>query len=161
VNSTITPEQFDMLLPLACEWAAAQEQRILAIGEALSDTMLGNARLVGVADPERVRLLYVPEIPIPDDPALCAAVEETQFLSPLTRGLTLRYGIFIRTDCRSDRTMVIHELGHTAQYEHLGGFEPFLRRYLFECLTIGYPEAPMEQEVIELTARICGLQQRA
>jgi hypothetical protein len=161
VNSTIIPEQFEMLLPLACEWAAAQEQRILATGEALSDTMLGNARLVGVADPERVRLLYVPEIPIPDDPALCAAVEETQFLSPLTRGLTLRYGIFIRSDCRSDRTMVIHELGHTAQYEHLGGFEPFLRRYLFECLTIGYPEAPMEQEVIELTARICGSQQRA
>jgi len=139
-----------MLLPLACEWAAAQEQRILATGEALSDTMLGDARLVGVADPERVRLLYVPEIPIPDDPALSAAVEKTQFLSPLTRGLTLRYGI-----------LVIHELGHTAQYERLGGFEPFLRRYLFECLTIGYPEAPMEQEVIELTALICGSQQQA
>ena len=100
-----------MLLPLSCKWAAAQEQRILATGEALSDTMLGDARLVGVADPERVRLLYVPEIPIPDDPGLSAAVEETQFLSPLTRGLTLRYGIFIRADCRSDRTMVIHELG--------------------------------------------------
>ena len=86
---------------------------------------------------------------------------ETQFLSPLTRGLTLRYGIFIRADCKSDRTMVIHELGHTAQYERLGGFEPFLRRYVFECLTIGYPEAPMEQEVIQLTARICGSQQQA
>jgi hypothetical protein len=56
--------------------------------------MLGDARLVGVAAPERVRLLYVPKIPIPDDPALRAAVQETQFLSPLTRGLTLRYGIF-------------------------------------------------------------------
>jgi hypothetical protein len=156
VNSTITPEQFEIVLPLACEWAVAQEQRILAIGEALSGTMLTDARLVGIADPERIRLLYVPEIPIPDDPALRVAVEETQFLSPLTRGLTLRYGIFIRSDYRSDRTMLIHELGHTAQYERLGGFEPFLRRYLFECLTIGYPEAPMEQEVIALTARICG-----
>jgi hypothetical protein len=160
MNSTITPEQFDMLLPLACEWAAAQEQRILAIGEALPDTMLGDARLVGVAVPEWIPLLYVPEIPIPDDPALRAATLETQFLSPLTGGLTLRYGIFIRSDCRSDRTMVIHELGHTAQYERLGGFEPFLRRYLLECLTIGYPEAPMEQEVIALTERICGSQQQ-
>ena len=133
-----------------------QEQRILATGEALSNTMLASARLVGVSAAERVRLLYVPEIPIPDDPALRAAVEETHFLSPLTRGLTLRYGIFIRSDCRSDRTMVIHELGHIAQYERLGGFEPFLRQYLFECLAIGYPEAPLEQEVIELTARICG-----
>jgi hypothetical protein len=161
VNSTITPGQFKMLLPLACDWAAAQEQRILATGEELSDTMLTDARLVGVAAPERVRLLYVSEIPIPDEPALRAAVEETQFLSPLTRGLTLRYGIFIRSDYRSDRPMVIHELGHTAQYERLGGFEPFLRQYLFECLTIGYPEAPMEQEVTALTERICGSQKQA
>jgi hypothetical protein len=161
VNSTITSEQFEMLLPLACEWAAAQEQRILATGEALSEPMLADARLVSVKQPERVRLLYVPEIPIPDDPALRAATLETQFLSPLTRALALRYGIFIRSNCRSDQTMVIHELGHTAQYERLGGFEPFLRRYLFECLTIGYPEAPMEQEVIALTARICGSQKQA
>ena len=160
MNSTITLEQFEALLPLACEWAASQEERILATGEALSDTMLTAARLVGVAVPERIRLLYVPEIPVPDDPALRAAVEETQFLSPLTRGLTLRYGIFIRSDGRSDRSVVIHELGHTAQYERFGGFEPFLHRYLFQCLTIGYPEAPMEQEVIALTARICGSQKQ-
>jgi len=91
---------------------------------------------------------------------LRAAVLETQFLSPLTRGLTLRYGIFIRSDCRSDQTMIIHELGHTAQYERLGGFEPFLRRYIFECLTIGYPEAPLEQEVIAFTARVSGSQEQ-
>lgn len=156
MNSAITPEQFEILLPLACGWAAAQEKRILATGEALSDTMLNNARLVGVTAPERVRLLFVPEIPIPDDQVLRAAVEETQFLSPLTRGLTLCYGIFIRSDCRADETMVVHELGHVAQYERLGGFEPFLRRYIFECLTLGYPEAPMEQAVIALTAQICG-----
>ena len=160
MNSTITPEQLETLLPLACECATAQEQRILATGEALSDTMLADARLVGVAAPERVRLLYLPEIPIPDDPGLRAAVQETQFLSPLTRGLALRYGIFIRSDSRFDRTMVIHELGHTAQYERLGGFEPFLRQYLFECLSIGYPEAPMEQEVIALTARVCDSQKQ-
>ena len=67
MNSTITPEQFEMLLPLACKLAAAQEQRILATGEALSDAMLSDACLVGVADPERVRLLCVPEIPVPGD----------------------------------------------------------------------------------------------
>ena len=160
VNSRITPEQFEMLLLLACEWAAEQEQRILATGEALSDMMLANARLVGVTAPEQVRLLYVSEIPVPDDPVLRAAVLETQFLSPLTRGLTLRYGIFIRSDCRSDQTMIIHELGHTAQYERLGGFEPFLRRYIFECLTIGYPEAQLEQEVIAFTARVSGSQEQ-
>ncbi len=154
--SAIISEQFETLLPLACQWAAAQEQRILAQGEPLSDSELADARRVGVAAPERVRLLYVPEIPIPEHPALRAAAEETQLISPLTGGLTLRYGIFIRSDCRFHRAMIVHEFGHTAQYERFGGFEPFLRQYLFECLTAGYPEAPMEQEVIILTARICG-----
>jgi len=155
--SAIITEQFETLLPLACQWAAAQEQRILAQGEPLSDLELADARRVGVAAPERVRLLWVSEIPIPDHPALRAAAEETQLISPLTGGLTLRYGIFIRSDCRFYQAMVVHEFGHTAQYERFGGFEPFLRQYLFECLTVGYSEAPMEQEVIMLTARICGL----
>src|SRR5439155_19147430 len=102
-----------------------------------------------------------PRFPSPTIRRYALRSKKRNFFRPLTRGLTLRYGIFIRADYRSDPTMVIHELGHTAQYERLGGIEPFLRRYLFECLTIGYPEAPMEQEVIELTARICGSQQQA
>ncbi len=156
MDAGITPEQFKLLLPLACQWAAAQEQDICSRGQALSDAQIADARLVGVVEPERVRLLYVPEIPIPENPALRAAADATQLISPFTGGLTLRYGIFIRSDCRFRRPMVVHELGHTAQYERLGGFESFLRQYLFQCLTIGYPDAPMEQEVISLTTRICG-----
>jgi hypothetical protein len=144
------------LLPFACEWAAAGEEQILAIGKPLSQREPIDAQLIGVVHPGRVRILHVSEIPIPKHPILRIAAEETQLISPLTGGLALRYGIFIREDCAYSRAMVVHELGHTAQYERLGGIEPFLRQYLFECLTIGYPEAPMEQEVIALTANICG-----
>jgi hypothetical protein len=31
-----------------------------------------------------------------------------------------------------------------------------LRQYLNECVTIGYPAAPMEQEAITTTARMLG-----
>ncbi len=147
-----------MLFPLACRWAAAQEERILTEGGPLSAAELADARLVGVSYPDRVRLLYVPVIPIPEHPALRAAAHAAQFITALTRGLTLRYGIFIRSDCRGDRALVVHELAHVAQYERLGEFEPFLRRYLSEYLTIGYRAAPMEQEVIAITARVCGSQ---
>jgi hypothetical protein len=152
----ITPEEFEILLPLACEWAAAQELCILSGGQPLSSPQLADARLVGVAELHRVRLLYVPQIPTPEHPALRAAAEATQLISPLTTGLTLRYGIFIRSDCRFHRGTVVHELAHTAQYERFGGIEPFLRSYLWECITLGYPKAPMEQEVISLTSQICG-----
>ncbi len=68
--------------------------------------------------------------------------------------MALRYGIFIRSDCWGEHGLVAHELAHTAQYERLGGIRPFLRQYLLECLTIGYPAAPMEQEAIAAASRL-------
>jgi len=112
--------QFETLLPLAAEWAAEQEQRILREGE----------------------------------PQLRAAAEAIHFLSPETRGLTLKYGVFFRWDCWRDRSLIAHELVHTTQYERLGGILPFLRQYLFECLTIGYANAPMELEAAEVARKV-------
>ena len=125
-------------------------------GIGLLASQMADARQVGVAYPEKVRLLRVQAIPIPDQPVLRAAAQTTNLISPATSGLTLRYGIFIRADYWQDRYLVVHELAHTAQYERLGGIQSFLAKYLHECITIGYPDAPMEQEAIEIAERICG-----
>ena len=146
--------QFDRLLPLAARWAEALESRILREGIPLVREELADAKALGVGEPERVRLLCLASVPTPDDLTLRAAAAAVQFLTPATRGLALRYGIFVRQDCWRDRRLVAHELVHTAQYERLGGIEPFLRQYLFECLTIGYPAAPMEQEAIKAVERL-------
>jgi len=72
--------------------------------------------------------------------------------------LTFRTGspaaIFVRSDCWCERRLIAHELVHTVQYERLGGIRPFLRQYLTECLTVGYPAAPMEQEAIAMVGRL-------
>lgn len=149
------PDPFEALLPLACDWAAEQERAILRDGIGLTPSQLEDAIRLGVTEPERVRLLEVEQIPRPTHPALRAAAEATGFLSPETVGLTLRHGIFVRSDHRGDRRLIAHELVHTAQYEKLGGIEPFLRRYLLECMTIGYPAAPLEQEAIARSAELC------
>src|SRR6267378_6975261 len=141
---------FETLLPLACAWAEEQEQRILREGMALTSAQLEDARVVGIGSPERVRLLKVEEIPTPSDPMLHAAAQATGLISPLTCGLTLRYGIFIRTDYWGERRLLVHELVHTGQYERLGGIGPFLERYLRECLTVGYPMGALEQEAIRV-----------
>lgn len=154
--SIITSEQLEILLPLACAWAVGQERAILRSGVALSESQLADAREVGVAKPERVRLLRVAQIPVPTAPALAAAARATNLINPLTHGLTFRYGIFIRSDCWNQRPLLIHELVHTAQYEQLGGFEGFLRPYLAECVTPpGYPYGPMEQEAVATAAKLC------
>jgi hypothetical protein len=154
-GNMITPEEFTVLLPLVCAWAEEQERIILRDGVALSPAELDDARRVGVAQPEKVRLLKVARVPIPEHPALRAAADATHLISPRTGGLTLRYGIFIRADCWGDRQLVFHELVHTLQYERLGGFQQFLGRYLHECIIIGYPAAPMEQEAVMTTERLC------
>ncbi|PYJ24870.1 MAG: hypothetical protein DME91_06845 [Verrucomicrobia bacterium] len=155
MNRQLIVAQFETLLPLAVEWAAKLEQRILREGVPLSEKEIVDATVAGVQQPRRVRLLQVGVIPAPIHPQLKAAAEAIDFLTPATRGLTLQYGIFIRLDCWRDRALIAHELVHTAQYERLGGILPFLRQYLFECVTIGYPEAPMEQEAIAVAARVC------
>ena len=151
----ITREEFKVLLPLACAWAGEQERIILRDGVPLSPAQTTDAKSIGVAHPEKVRLLKVTRIPIPANPALRDAAKATGLISADTAGLTLRYGIFIRADCWGARPLVFHELVHTFQYERLGGLQQFLQQYLYECITIGYPAAPMEQEAVTTTARLC------
>lgn len=154
MNRGIIIAQLPKLIPLATHWAEALERRILREGVPLSGEETADARALGVRAPERVRLLCLASLPPLDDLALRTAAAAVQFLTPATRGLALGHGIFVRADCWRERQLIAHELAHTEQYERLGGIEPFLRRYLGECLTIGYPAAPMEQEAIAAAGRL-------
>jgi len=153
--SSISPDQFQSLLPLACEWAERQEQIILKNGTSLSPSQIADARLVGVSHPENIKILAVPQIPLPEHPALRTAAREIQLITPSTSGLTLRYGIYAQSYFLSDRRLIVHEFVHTSQYERFGGILPFLQQYLRECITVGYPNAPLEQEAIRIADQIC------
>ena len=133
-------------LPLAVRWASQQEQKILRAGVALDESQVTDARLMGVARPEKVRLLKVDQVPLPANRLLRWAAKRTKLISSDTAGMALRYGIFIRSDCWQMRRLIAHECVHTAQYERLGGIEEFLSLYLRECLELGYPSGLLEQE---------------
>lgn len=141
---------------MACAWAEEQEAVILRDGVALTASQVADARHIGIGHPERVRLRVVAEIPLPLHPLLRDAAETTGLISPLTAGLTLRYGIFIQSESWGERRLVVHELVHTVQYERLGGFQPFLEHYLYECITPpGYPFGPLEQEAQRIEHEMC------
>ena len=144
-----------LVLPLACAWAKKHESIILRDGAALSSNQILDARRIGIVAPERVRLLRVDQVP-PRHPVLRLAGRKMGFISDSTIGLTLRYGIFIRSDHWGDRSLVVHELAHTAQYERLGGIRPFLKAYLLECITPpGYPFGALEQEAQKIEYDLC------
>lgn len=103
---------------------------------------------MGIASPERVRLRSVRQVP-PVNGLLRWIGGHLGVVSGQTIGMTLRYGIFIREDHWGDNRLIVHELAHVAQYERFGGFHPFLKRYLHECINPGYPFGPLEQEAKE------------
>ncbi len=147
--------QFVNLIPKAVLWAKEQEQKILMKGTPLSDSQIEDAKIIPVKYPERVRLLRVNQIPLPEDPELKLAAQAIQLIIPNTRGLTLQYGIFVKNDYWNNRELIVHELIHTSQYERLGGIQQFLNQYLTECIQFGYPQAPLEQEAIKKSKLIC------
>jgi len=155
VDRQSTFEQLEELLPLAAQWAAEQERRVLCKGVHLSEIELADARAIGVRNPERVRLLRIETIPVPAHPMLRAAAASMNFLTAAPRGLALDYGIFVRADHWRDRELIAHELAHTAQYQRLGGILPFLQTYIFQCATVGYANAPLELEAVATAARVC------
>ncbi len=143
-------------LPLATQWVEEQEKRILTEGVPLTPHQAFDAHLVGVKNPAKVRLLKTDFIPLPENVVLRKANELFNLVSPVTAGITFGYGIYIREDMWGDRPLVAHELVHVGQYERYGSVGAFLRDYLEECLTIGYPNGPLEQEAITRSRDICG-----
>ena len=155
IRRTLAAGLVAVMLPLAVAWLGRQERRILAEGVPLDADQLADARALGVAAPERVRLLCLPRLPLPDNRLVRAVALRTGTLATGTVGLSARYGIFLREPYQRERRLLVHELAHTRQYERLGGIRPFLRQYLWECLAVGYAHAPMEWEAIEAAAALC------
>lgn len=141
-----------LILPFATAWVKRQERRILSEGVPLNSLQLADARHLGIMHVERIRILLVPVVPLPGGPLFSQLGRLTGMLSE-TAGLSARYGIYIRAPFYNNRRLLLHELTHTCQYERLGGVRPFLRRYLHECLTIGYACAPMECEARDMAGR--------
>src|SRR5207237_8159399 len=121
------------------------ESAILRRGVPLTSSLLNDARRIGVRFPERVRLRVVDQVPGGMPHVLRAILKPLGLCSTSTSGMSLRYGIFIRSACWGDKRLLIHELAHTVQYARLCGIWPFLQLSLSECLlTPGYPCGPFE-----------------
>src|SRR5206468_3870873 len=110
-----------LILPLVSAWVKCQEASILRNGVPLTSSLQADASRLGIKHAQRVRLRAIDQVPGGMPRWLRALVTPLGLCSPLTSGMSLRYGIFIRSDAWGDRRLVRHELVHTLQYERLGG----------------------------------------
>lgn len=84
-----------LLVPKAIAWALKQSHLILRSGVSLNEKGTALATHVGVAKPGLVRIQYVSELPMPEDPLLREVADATGLIGPNMAGITLGYGIFI------------------------------------------------------------------
>lgn len=140
------------LLPSAIKWAEEQSLRAQQTGQPLDISGLALARQVGVQHSERIRTQLVDALPLPDELSLRQAALATGLLGPGMIGLTLGYSIFIVRGYMGPR-LLSHECRHVYQYETSGSVAAFLPVYLQQIATVGYLNAPLEQD-----ARACEIE---
>jgi len=135
------------LLPPAIAWAEGVAADVAAKGLPLNSSALSDARIVEVRFPERIRVLMVDQLPLPEDPDLRAAAIQTGLLGPGMIGLTLGHAILI---CHGhiSRRVLSHECRHVAQYEEAGSIASFLPVYLASIVQpgVGYSNSPFERD---------------
>ncbi|WP_367872512.1 hypothetical protein [Luteolibacter sp. Populi] len=127
--------------PAVSRWAQVQERRILTEGQPLAAEALAFATKLKIEDPEGVRVLEVPQVPVPVPQALIQMARGFGFRIITPAGMTLGRGIYI---LKGSWGVLRHELVHVEQYQRLGGIHPFMQQYLVECLFHGYEDAPLE-----------------
>jgi hypothetical protein len=118
-------------------------EAVIRNGSTLTEQGLSDARAVGVAMPERIRIATVRTVPLPDDEALRNVALSTGLLGPDMVGLTLGYAILI-VEGHATRRLLTHEFRHVHQYEQAGSIASFLPGYLGQIATFGYVNAPLE-----------------
>jgi hypothetical protein len=157
---TLTPEIVRRFFPSAVAWVTEMERNILQKGISLSPEYKKDAAAVGIAKIDDIRLIMLPNIPLPDDLGLRQLAVQTDLITDRTLGMTFGHGIVFKSGSMT-RHLAVHELVHVLQYERFGGIEPFLAEYVKEvAFPPGYPNGPLEKEAEAIAAKVCGAPNR-
>lgn len=143
------PSDFGKIVELMSIWAVQWERHVLQHGISLNEKQKQDAICVGVIKPENVRLLIVPNIPMPHYDLLYSTFIETKIFDVNSLGLSLGHGILLKFDAFPREYWLTHELVHVTQFEKFGGIFPAYEKYLAQCLTEGYAKSEMEREAHE------------
>lgn len=148
--SAQTLEIVEERVPNALAIVLETEAIALERGRPLTVQELADARGVGVAYPERIRL-YVTN----DLPRGRRAGEERATYPKSVGGITRNYGVFVRPKYENARWLIVHEFVHVAQFERLGT-EGMVRRSLLEQIVLRGNLSLIEREAIAVSEAYLG-----
>lgn len=134
------------MLPFAMWWVRHNEKIALRLGRKLNDEELRWAQIIGIAHPEKIRILNVAKIPTPVPDFIEKMIQRKGYPAGSAAGMCMRYGIYAKETYAHSKSLIAHELVHTHQFERLGGIFHFLKTYLQETMLLGYSNSPLEIE---------------
>lgn len=124
------------------QWAELLQNKILHEGKSISDENIYMAKVAGIDKIERVRILKVDKINLPDIQLINDLKRANKLDAFATAGMAIGYGILL--DKRAENKVLIHEFRHVAQYELFGDLKQFSLVYLRELIKFGYGHGPFE-----------------
>ena len=151
------PEKLDLmallptLLPKAVAWVQAAAAQALEAGACGAPAWCDAARAVGVADPERIRIVLVEQLPCP--------TTRSSARLPSSSDYSARIWLASRSATRStcgktgSRRVCCCTNAVMCTSTRAGGIPAFLPVYLFQVLEYGYANAPLEVDARAQAAR--------
>ncbi|NME72938.1 hypothetical protein [Flammeovirga aprica] len=137
-----------VLMPQYIDWAYETDRKGLELGVPLDDKALLLASDIGIVHPEKVRLVFVDEVPFPyENFALKTLGEALGFIGEgiINNAQAFGYSIYIRKDFDLTRPKLAHELVHVLQIER-SSLESVITQHFSDLAEYGYDNAPLEVE---------------
>lgn len=147
-----------VLLPQYIEWGYETEAQGLKLGVPLDEEGLKLAKEIGVKSPEKIRIVYVDEVPFPKDNfALKVLGESVGFIGEniIVEAQAFGYSIYVRNDYELDKPGLAHEIVHVLQIER-SNFEDITLQHLSDMAQYGYSKAPLEVEAFKANIKYGG-----
>ncbi|AOT11193.1 hypothetical protein [Pseudoalteromonas luteoviolacea] len=144
-----------VLLPQYIEWAHDIEIDGLKIGKPLNARELGLASEIGIRHPEKVRIVYVDEVPFPrENFALKTLGEALGFIGEgiVNNAQVFGYSIYVRQGFDLNRPKLAHELVHVLQIER-SDLDTIVTQHFSDLAKYGYDNSPLEVEAFKANTK--------
>lgn len=141
----------NVLLPQYINWAHDIDKRGQVIGTPLNQKELLLASEIGIIHPEKVRIVYVDEVPFPyENLALKIFGEAVGLVGDgiINNAQVFGYSIYARKDFELIRPKLAHELVHVLQIER-ASLDKVVKQHFSDMGKYSYDKAPLEVEAFK------------
>lgn len=153
IHPSVLHRMLPTIVPLVHQWVLSVESELWNTARPLTVQEQADALLLGVQNPDSIRIIMVDALPAPSA-ELKHLAEQLRILTTATASLTYSRLIVIRQDAPHPDELVLHGLVHAAQIERCGSVANFLTEYFDQCLQYGKENCPMEMEVRSKVAQL-------